>query len=298
MIKKILTLLFLPLMLYGTARFCHRETQGFRMSKVTANFSSNANWEILPLPEKEQEIVDGILDQKFTYLGRGFQSFVFLSEDQKYVLKLFNNAYQWRLTLLNTLPSFPLWEEWQQEKIHKIQRKLEKTFGSYKIAFEELKELTGLLYLHLDQTHPLHKKLTILDKLGIGHTIDLDSTAFLLQKKADLVYPKIDSLMQAKQLSEAKNALSSLLTLITARCKKGIGDSDALIRTNFGFLENQAVQIDVGPFSKDPDIQNPEVYLKEIGRITMSLKHWLENNHPELVPHLLEKLEELKQESV
>ncbi len=294
MIKKILTLLLFPLVCYGLSRFCHKETQGFRMSKVVSNFSQNPNWEI-PVPSsQEQKIIQGILDQKFTYLGRGFQSFVFLSEDQNYVLKLFNNAYQWRLCLLHAIPSLSPWQKWQKEKIQKIENKLEKTFLSYKIAFEELREHTGLIYVHLDATQPIHKRVTIVDKLGIEHPVDLDATGFLVQKKAELVYPRIARLMKDGRFDEAQNTISSLLKLLATRCKKGIADSDPLIRTNFGFLENQAVQIDVGPFSKDQMIQKPEIFLKEIARITTSLKHWIENNHPELAPYLAEQLEELE----
>ncbi|MGE5196842.1 MAG: hypothetical protein ACM3JI_05890, partial [Anaerolineae bacterium] len=85
------------------------------------------------------------------------------------------------------------------------------------------------------------------------------------------------------------------LELLILRCQKGIADNDALIRTNFGFIDGKAVQIDVGPFSKDSQTREKTCYSKEIVRITTSLKHWLEEHFPELLHELNEQLDQLSQ---
>ena len=59
---------------------------------------------------------------------------------------------------------------------------LKHDFDSYKIAYENLKDETGLIYLHLNKTDFLKQKMIIIDKIGIYHEIDLDSMEFLIQK--------------------------------------------------------------------------------------------------------------------
>ena len=52
----------------------------FSIRKITSDYS--------PLNVvASNSVIDSILDQPFTYIGKGRQSFVFLSEDKKYVLK-------------------------------------------------------------------------------------------------------------------------------------------------------------------------------------------------------------------
>lgn len=294
MLRKCFTLVAACCIAWGTARFCHRETQGFRMTKITGNFSPVQDWCIPPLPKAEETNIHHLLDQKFTYFGRGFQSFVFLGEDGQTILKLFSNTYQWRSRWLNLIPPVPFAKEWKEEKLRNCQSKLLRSFQSYKISFEELKDRTGLIYVHLDPSPVPCNTTIIIDKLGIEHSVALNSTGFVLQKRAEMVHPALDRLLREQKLEEAKQRIRSLLQLIVDQSKLGIADSDPLIRTNFGFLEGQAIHIDVGPFFKDPSIAQPEVYLKELDRITTSLKHWLENNHPEITPFLAQMLQEMK----
>lgn len=273
-----LKLFFCLLIIYGVSRFCHHQTAGFRMSKIQDNTFPEASY---CLPKIE-------LHQKFSYLGRGLQSFSFVSEDQTMVLKVFNNRYQNRLFWLRCIPSFM----WAKEKMALANKKLTRNFNSYKIAFEELKKETGLLYFHPTQTHHLQQTVILVDKLGIEHALDLDKTGFLLQKKATLFYPYIEHLMEERNLEKAQQALSAFIGFLKNRYEKGIGDSDQLVRANFGFLEDAApMQIDVGPFYKDDSLKNPALYKTELFTSTLSLKHWLEGHYPELAHYLQELIE-------
>ena len=273
---KLIKLLLLILAVIGIARFCHHQTAGFKLSKIRENFYEKEKWVQPPLDAETKAILQG----KFTYFGRGLQSFAFLSPDQKYVLKIFNNRYQRKIFWLQFLP-------WCREKLQIQEQKLGKAFSSYKIAYQELKEQTGLIYAHLDPTEEFHQPLILVDKLGIEHPIDLDHTAFLVQKKVDLVYAKLSSWKQRGETHLAKRGISSLLHLLKDRFERGISDHDPLIRTNFGFIGEEAFQIDVGAFAKQGTTPNPE---KEFARILASLKDWVEHNYPELSEHLDEEM--------
>lgn len=203
-------------------------------------------------------MLQGIFDQKFYYLGSGGQCWVFASEDGQYVLKFF--------------------------KFHRRKKdKLQRDFKSYQIAYETLKQETGLVYLHLDKTESLGLTAKVIDKIAIEHPIDLDAHAFIVQKKAVLVFDYIRSLMDQGKQDEAKGALFKLCQLLEERCKKGIGDEDPRLHRNIGFVDGMPIFIDTGRFKNDPSRMDPAIYQKDLKKITHRLRQWLLNEYPELV---------------
>ena len=169
----------------GVARFCHHATKGFRLSKIQANllieeYPAEASAE-------EREFVTTLFKQKFHYIGRGLQSFVFASEDEKYVLKLFNNRYQEKIKLFSLFSHFPLMSSWAASQAQYYQGKLVKTFKSYEIAFDEMRDKTGLIYTHLSPTSNLPSKVSIIDPLNICHEIDPNASGFSHPKKQQLL---------------------------------------------------------------------------------------------------------------
>jgi hypothetical protein len=248
----------------GVAKFCKKQTDGFALARTSFELPFNAAWETRDAP------VD--LKQKFRYLGKGAQSYVFASEDGKYVLKLFRTRYF---------------------RPHRQKVKLSKEFNSYKIAHDELHEETGLVFLHLNKTHHLQQKITLVDKVGIAHTLDADQTKFLVQKRAKLLYPGLQELAEMGKIEEAKSALSSLVDLLVSRCQKGIFDKDPDLNTNFGLIGSRPIQIDIGRFKKDPSQVDVKVYKNEIIRITDNLHQWLMARYPDLDEHLRRKLNEI-----
>ena len=239
---------------------------------------------------EEREFIATLFKQKFHYIGRGLQSFVFASEDEKYVLKLFNNRYQTKIKLFSLLSHFPFMGPWASSQAEYFQDKLLKTFKSYEIAFDEMRDKTGLLYTHLSPTSNLPSKLSILDPLHICHEIDPNLTGFLIQKKATLVYPALKDYLSQGNIEEAKHALSSLVALFFWKWRHAISDNDPLIRTNYGFVDGEAIQIDVGPLSKTAELLPVEQNREQIEKITSSLKFWLTENAPELTPFLDQEL--------
>ena len=94
---------------------------------------------------------------------------------------------------------------------------------------------------------------------------------------------------ESKDLDGAKQALASLIELFFWKNTHDIVDNDPLIRTNYGFLDGKAIQIDVGPLSKGK--KEPQEVHKEMLRTTESLKCWLNTHAPELIPALDRELE-------
>ncbi len=283
--KKAIQVCALGIAFYFTQQFCLKQTDEFTIAKICSNLPFEEKWETRPLSQQQQTEVLHILDQKFHYLASGGQCYAFLSSDGQSVLKFFKHDRR--------LPA--KWYPESVKKRQKKQRKLERDFNSYKLAFEELQDETGLLYVHLNKTRHLKQTVTLVDKLGIEHKLDLDTKEFVLQKKAELIYPYLQRLMQKGDLIQAKRVIDTLLEVIVARCQKGIFDEDAHIHRNFGFIPEslRAVILDVGRFKKDSSRSQPEVYLKDVAAITIRFQTWLNENYPPLALYLEEKAHEI-----
>lgn len=276
--KRILGILLIALSFWPLARFCHHQTKGFSLAKIANNTSCLPHQHSDPLPRD----LSPLLNQKFYYLDRGLQSFSFVSEDGKVVLKLFNNRYQKRLFWLKFFPN-------SAAKTAYNLQKWGMAFTSYQLAYEKLQKETGLLFFHPQKCNEC-PHVSIVDNLGITHSINLSNYAFALQKKATLAFPYLASCAEEKRWNDAQTALSSLVHLIQKKMDLGLIDRDPLIRTNIGFIDGKAIQIDLGPFTLAREVKTSTQQKEEIAKITLSLRHWIENHQPELLPYFYESL--------
>ncbi|MES2344999.1 MAG: hypothetical protein V4494_03565 [Chlamydiota bacterium] len=259
--RKGLFLIILLLLYPLVSHFCVDKTDGFTLNYIQPTITCECQIDT-SLPDLS------IFKQKFYYLGCGGQSYVFLSNDGQFVLKFIKNYLYFPLPIFNNFSFF-----------HKKKNKMVRDLKSYKIAFEELSHESGLIYFHLGKTTHLLPEITISDKLGIEHKITLNEKHFILQKKADLLYPHLNALMNLGDLDGAKKAISSLLILLKTRLNKGIYDEDAKLHRNCGFIGNKALFIDIGRFCKSSKTQT-------LTEMTERLKLWLQNNYPELGVYL------------
>jgi hypothetical protein len=277
-------------------QFCYKKTDGFALYKILSSLPFCQEWECAPPSPATAEEIAHILDQPFYYLAKGAQSYVFASEDGKSVIKFFR-LYHLRPPVWLTMVSLPaVLQPWKLGKMIAKQGELDKDFASYKIAFDAMQKETGLIYLHLNRTSHLKNRLTIYDKIGIAHSLDLDNMAFLVQRRAILVYPYIGRLMQTQGDTAAKGAISALLELLFHRCRMGIFDKDPDLNTNFGFQDDRPIQIDIGRFRRG-QLADPAKNRDEILRITDNFRQWLDNNHPLLSSHLLSEIDRLQAEA-
>ena len=164
------------------------------------------------------------LQQKFYLKAQGGQSYVFISADGNTVLKFFKEMPR---------PWIPF-ANYQAKKLGKLKR----TLNGYQLAFERLREESGLLYLHLSPT-PAPLPVILVDRLHIEHAIDLSTTYFILQKKA------------APLTDLSTEALSQISHLLQIRAAHHISDHDPRLQSNLGWCDGHLVFIDPGRFVED-----------------------------------------------
>lgn len=274
------------LLFFGIERICHLATDGFALVNIYSPKGDSSAW-------KSNQPLPFSLDQPFYYLSSGSQSYVFISKDGKNILKFFKFQHMRIPPWIEYIPLPSPFAKRRDAKRKKKRDILVRTMNSYQIAFEHLSEETGLLYIHLAPSSHLNQTITIYDKLGKRHLINLDKVEFVLQKKATLVYETIDKWMRNEQKAEAENGLHNLLQLALNRCKKGIFDKDPDFSTNFGFIDKTPIQIDVGRLSLDEKEKDPGIHCGELIRITRDFQKWIEKNHPTLLEFFDKEIEKL-----
>ncbi len=282
-------LLFLFSLFLGIDRFMHSKSQHFSFSQIAA-FQENLQYSLPALDAEEQKKLDKILSQNFIFFAKGSHAYLFLSEDHKYILKLLKQDTLRPKSWLAYIPaSFnPYYHEHRQKL-----RKQKKMFSAYKTAYTELKEETGLIYMHINPTRTLNRKITLCDKHDKQHTIDLDKTSFYLQKKARLIYPRISELMRLGDIEHAKNIISSVFQLIEYLGKKGVIDNTPTLYKNFGLINDKAVHIDIRKLKINRSHIHDECYKQQVATLTESFRRWIEKHYPELLDHFDAKLEEV-----
>ncbi len=266
-------------------------TDGFSTSKIKNTFPVTSEWE-LPLPSaKEQKQLHTICEQPFHYLAKGSQAYAFLSEDKQYVLKFFKCYHLKPVGWIEKLPLPEFFAKSRDIALDKRYKKISSTLESYKIAAKYLKEECGLISIEILPTKGIDQEVLLTDKIGRTHTFNLSDYGFVLQKRADLIYPKLSHWIATRDLDSAKKALQSIVDLIVQRSKKGIQDSDPDLHKNAGLIGTQAVFIDLGSFHANPEAKKREVYIQDLYKITNRLREWLEKQSPDLAAYLKQEIE-------
>lgn len=253
--------LFIFVALFPLTHFCQTQTDGFALTKVATVLQEGSKHKKIEVPSAP-----------FRYLGKGGQSYVFISEDGETVLKLLRSSRLNTLKFIHTfLPLSSL-----EKGINAQEKGIEKTLKSYHLAYKKLKKETGLIAVHLDHT-PLKGTLQIIDRNGIVHQLDPNHYPFILQKRALLLKEKIKEVLEREGVDGVKKMLHSLFALIKKRWKKGIEDLDPNLAKNFGFCGDQPIEIDGGRFETGLPLS-----LEKIGRSKTDLTYWIKATHPEL----------------
>lgn len=289
--SKLIALMLLSILIYGAGRLYFQLTGGFTVGNITSDLSFESQREISASSESNE--VAEILKQEFRYLGKGCQSYVFLSEDGRYVIKFLKYQRFRPQKFLNYLSFLPFVEKIRQQKISKKKEKLNKLFASWKIAYENLPEETGVLFLHLNKTAHLQQSLVIYDKLGIKHTLNPDQVEFILQKRANMLCPTIEEYMSDGKSAEAKHLLTHLVDMILSEYERGFADNDHALMQNTGVIAGAPVHIDVGQFVNDEQMAKKEHYAIELFSKMYKFRIWLAKRYPELESFLTARLLEI-----
>ncbi len=267
-------------------------TDGFSVREIRSSLPYNPNYDVSFESQQQKQVLQQIVSQPFRYLGKGCQFYAFESLDGLYILKFPKHKHLRPLTLLKKLPIPQRWQEKSNEKVAKREERVRNLFSSCLLAYQEMAEETGLLYVHLNRTPALERNVVLIDKLGISHEIVLDDHEFVIQKKAMPAKVEFPSLLQKKDKQGIHLKIQQLMDLVAQRCQKGIQDRDRSFVQNVAFACNQdaAMFVDIGQFYKEGSLLTEEGAKNEIMRRLILLRAWAEEKCPELRPYVEEEI--------
>lgn len=249
---------------------------GFNFDKVLSCDTFQSEWAV-----SSPAFLSDIFSQPFIYLTSGSQSYVFISQDQKYVIKFLKKKHMNPKKWLKYI-DLPVLSNYRYKKVDKREENLKRTFDVIKTAFDEFKEDVGLVYIHLNPSHDLKIHLPLLYK-DKELRANLDELPFLVQEKAELLYPRLTCMMENNNTAGTVNAIRSLFNLIQNRGERGFVDLDGCFSNNYGFIGDRAVQIDIGCLVPTC---NQSSAIQEIRQIGESLKKQIASQYPQLLPDL------------
>lgn len=204
--------------------------------------------------------LENIFGQTFYYKDHGASSSAFLSEDGRYILKLF------------------------KMRDTRTDEEVAERLAGYQLANDIHKKNTGIIFWHLYKTNHLKKSINIVDtiginrstKLGARRTVDLDNYIFVIQQRAEKMGTLLNNALRKGEVEQARKYLSQFFILYEEELKKGILDIDAKFFFNTGFYDGLPIRFDVShlrPFEEEPSSKVVRVFRRDV------LKHvikWLQ----------------------
>ncbi|WP_068469012.1 hypothetical protein [Candidatus Protochlamydia phocaeensis] len=285
--------LLASLLLFGAARLYYSLTDDFRLSNMTYQFDFEVPWKVEPLTGEEQRDLTAILQQKFFYIGKGAQSYAFASEDQAYVLKFFKFKHVKPNWLIHLLPPVSPFNHYKAHYLERKKRKLIGVFEGYDLAYRKNRQAAGLIYLHLGPTDFIKQQVTVIDKLGLRHRINLDDVVFMVQKKGETLRARLTQLLNANRVQAAKEAISRLLDMYEQEYQKGVYDRDHGVLFNTGFIGDTPFHLDVGKLSENEQMKQVGYYKKDLEHVVWKIDAWIKVHYPayysDLTAHLAQE---------
>lgn len=261
-----------------------------RVSNVTEELPYKSEWDVPPLAQNEKEAVDKILSQTFTYVGEGGQSYVFASQDQQYVLKLFKYKRFRPAWYIHLLPNLPMFASIRDHHITSRARKLTTVFTGHKIAYTYNKQASGLLFVQLNPSH-LPNPIALKDKLGITRQFDLGEMAFVLQEKGEMLRIVFPRLLAKGDVEGVKQRIGKIFAMYLSEYRKGIYDDDHGVMQNFGFIGDKPFHLDVGKFKQDESYKQPEVYQPDLAKVAQRIRLWMAKYYPRYSDEIVQDME-------
>jgi len=240
----------------------------FKLSNIKGNFPYV---EVLERVEDLNELKN-VFAQPFYFLDRGKQSYVFESQDKRYVVKFFDNR-----CLRSGKFSF-----FFSIKKKRCDKKLKLLFDGLQLASQLGPETTGLLFVQLIPDSRLGIHAQLIDRFGFTHDIDLATVPFAVQQKAIQLRSMITDLLNLGNVEEAVQHLDQVIDMYVEGYENGIVDLDHNFMYNTGFIGNRPIRIDVGRLKYDEKIKNKQYYLEDLHKVFIGrLEKWLDRHFPQ-----------------
>ena len=246
--------------LYQLDRNSFRQNAFFRNCMIYAKpkdfFCDNSSrTEISSLAKK-------VLDQEFSYLGRGKDCFCFEDISKQYVVKIQKFKPPIFEKWWCVSPLYYLRKSSLEDQIN-YAKKRKNLIESYTKALSFLKEETNLVDGYF---FPQRGILKIKDKNQFSYEIFLNKCTFFIQKKGGLCFESLECWYNHGHIELAKEGVDSLITLLVRLYQKGFTHDDCLPHKNLGFDGTKAFFIDIGDFrelSKEETELGLKVFLRE-----------------------------------
>jgi hypothetical protein len=226
------------------------------------------------------------LGQEFRFLGKGCQSYAFVSHDGQYVLKFIKHQRVQPPLWMDCCYLVPQVRAARSAYMAHRREGIEQLCASWRLAFEELREESGLVCMHLDRTEGALGTVRLVARGGVEHQVDLDQTPFLLQRLAEPFDARITQLVRRGELEVAAELLDQLVDLILTDYWRGVADQDRWVAHNSGVVDGRVMHLDVGLFACNVRSQDPELCRYDLFIKGTKLLHWLRRLSPELATHL------------
>lgn len=253
----------------------------FSVDNITFEVPKKKEWSTPPLFHDEEREIHYILSQPYSYLGKGHQLYAFASRDGQYVLKFIKFSNFKQNPFLDWFPKLPLLAEYKMGQKKQQQKKFDRVFNGYALAYAGNKETTGVIYIHLQKTNTFKKNAELIDRNGFTYFVDLDSTYFILQKKATVTKDVLKSLLNRGEVATAKLKIRQIFDLYILEFQKKLADSDHNVMVNTGFVKDHPIHLDVGRLvlELEPD-QNK--FKQDLVKISQKrFGKWIYKNYPQ-----------------
>ena len=288
------TLLVLAILAFG--HIYYRITGDFRASNILI---VNLSTPVIQPSDNEREKAKEILKQPFAFLGYGHQTYVFVSQDQKYVLKFFMNDYLQRTWYFKIIPPIPPFKQFVIYNGESKQYRMQRLLNGYATAYHLNRENSGLFYLHYQEEQPLNCTACLVNRLGITQHLNLDDFIFVIQERVVTTREELTKLFKEKNTARVKERIRQLFDLYLSEYQHALFDHDHNLIDNTGFAGEKAIRHDLGKLVKDDAILSSDVYCEDLRKITWKrIDPWISSHFPQYRKEISQELESLLQASL
>lgn len=275
---KIFLLALWPLALFLGSLFYFTHISEFSAAYISSPFKGPK--EFLNLGVEQKNLVDRIFSQNFKFKGSDDQNFIFESEDGQFSLKFFKMHQLIGGKWLKYIPIPALSKVFFLNHYNTSTEKVRQIFKNYKDVYGNLKENTNLVFLHLNKSKDLKKKVRLFDDHNKEYVLPLDNFEFIVEERLISAESLFHDLMSKGSVDQAKKAFVSILDLINIRNQKGYGDRSLEIIENFGFRDGRAVYTNADVLTREDKsflVQEPSV------SHDLRVVYWVQEKYPDII---------------
>jgi len=289
--KRIIVLLLAALFLFLAMRLYYFLTDDFRLSNINYELPHNPEWDFA-FSDSEKNKLSEILNQKFTYIGKGAQVYAFASADDQWVIKFFKFKHLKPSLFVTALPPIGPLARFKAYSVQNKTRKRDGLFAGYRAAFLYDRANAGLFFLHFNRSSDLNLKVTLVDKLGLERTIPLDPLVFVVQKKGKTLRTVLSDHLEKGEVALAQEKTHLILNMYLSEYQNGIWDRDHGVTHNTGFIADTPLHLDVGKISFDLAMRDKSLYRSDLAHVGYKIAAWIKDHYPQYYAAMLSSLEE------